>query len=285
MRLTRKHALKMHTNKTLTAFALLFGLLGACLATPLAAKNNVLYVAVATNFRTTMQPLIRDFESQYPGHIVASYASTGKLYAQIRHGAPFQIFLAADKQRPQKLLTDGLGVAASQHTYAIGRLVLWQPNSTQALDHGSSLQHLKRLAMANPKTAPYGLAAAQVLHTLHQEQAQPQRIFGENIAQTFQFVGTGNVQAGLVALSQILSQSIPESDYWLIPAHYHEPILQQSVLLKTAAKHPLAQQFYAYLYSDAAKEIIRKHGYGVMEGGYKPRSAEGNEASNTHVKD
>ena len=229
------------------------------------ADAETVYVGVATNFRNTMQRLIQAFERTHPDRIVASYASTGKLYAQIRHGAPFQIFLAADARRPKQLIQDGLALAASRQTYALGRLVLWQPKATEPINSLSALGQFKRLAMANPKTAPYGVAAQQVLRALHGDHDLPERILGENIAQTFQFVGSGNVPVGFVALSQALSQAIPEADYWLVPQAYYAPIVQQSVVLTAASGQPAVRRFYAYLSAHETKRMIQEQGYGVVE--------------------
>ena len=186
--------------------------------------------------------------------------STGKLYAQIQHGAPFDLFLSADRERPADLHKQGL--AESPITYAIGRLVLYAPN-------GDPRAHLERddfhhLAIANPQNAPYGTAARSVLQNLQRWDAvQSRLVTGENISQTFQFVHTGNAELGFVALTQVLAINAPQDRYWLIPGEQHTSLEQHAVLLRSSRTVDAARSFLTYLQSKAAREIIARDGYEV----------------------
>ncbi len=215
-------------------------------------------VAVAANFRTTLQQLAQNFEAQQHDSVRISSASTGVLYAQISRGAPFDLLLAADQQRPERLEREGLSVAGSRFTYALGRLALWIPSSSAKVSR-QSLDSIDLLAIANPKTAPYGLAARQALSNLGI--SPPRLVQGTNIAQTYQFVASGNAEAGLVALAQLKQANAKPDSYWVIPAALHQPIRQQALLLSRASDNGAAQRFYHYLRSDAAAALIRQEGY------------------------
>jgi molybdate transport system substrate-binding protein len=231
------------------------------------ASADEVRVAVASNFHTTLKELAAEFEQQNGHRVVISFGSTGKLYAQIRHGAPFDLFLAADRRRPELLETEGVAVAGSRFTYAVGRLVLWSVDpSLKGEDCRAILIQggFSRLAIANPKTAPYGLAARQVLEKMALwPQVQDRLVRGENIAQTLQYVTTGNAQLGIVALSQIGPLSELTACRWDIPEDYYRPIEQQAVLLKTGAASIAARAFLAFLRGERAVTIIRGYGYGV----------------------
>jgi molybdate transport system substrate-binding protein len=223
-------------------------------------------VAVAANFTDATRQLIPLFE-QSTGHTVkASFGSTGKLYSQIENGAPFEVFLAADTKRPAKAETEALAVAGSSFVYAKGKLVLWsaKPGLFPAGEAYLKTAAFDHLALANPKTAPYGLAAQQVMAHLGLLSAlSPKLVKGDSIAQTFQFVVTGNAQAGFVASSQIKAWRGDAGSVWEIPAEYYSPIEQTAVLLKKGESNPAAQAFLDFLKSDASRKVIVEYGYAV----------------------
>ncbi len=227
-------------------------------------RADTLHVAVASNFQRTLKALIPLFEARTGHRIVVSWGATGRLYAQIINGAPHQAFLAADTIRPARLERDGRAMPGTRFTYAEGRLMLC--GSAPAL-RTMGLKTLAagkftRLAMANPRLAPYGRAAREVLEHLGLMEALRLRIVrGENIGQTFHFVRSGAAELGLVAMSQVLT--LPERERpacILVPENLHAPILQQAVLLKDT---PAARAFLAFLRSPEARKIIRSHGYGL----------------------
>lgn len=227
-------------------------------------------VAVASNFTTTLRLLVTEFEAQSDHQVVISNASTGKLFAQINHGAPFDIFLAADSERPERLEDEQKSVAGSRFTYALGRVVFWSPaappeqDGKQLLTSGIRL----RLAIANPKTAPYGVAAQSILKQLALWNANRVKLVrGENIGQTFQFISSGAVDGGFVALSQIKDQKQSQGAIWLVPQELYPPIRQQAVLLKRAENNRAAQAFMSFLKSEQAHNLIRTSGYDIEEKG------------------
>lgn len=216
-------------------------------------------VAVAANFTAAMKEIATAFE-QASGHkTLISYGSTGKLYAQILHNAPFEVFLAADQERPRLLADQKLGQAP--FTYAVGKLVLWSGDrqrevSAQALKAGG----FQRIALANPKTAPYGVAAVQIMEHLGVAKTlRPKWILGDNIAQTRQFVATGNVELGFVALAQIALKD--SGSRWEIPQNLYDPILQDGMLLKRGENHPAARALITFLQDPTAQAIIQRFGY------------------------
>ena len=223
-------------------------------------------VAVAANFTDAARDLVPLFE-QATGHTVkVSFGSTGKLYAQIEHGAPFEVFLAADSKRPKKAEAQGLAIEGTRFTYAIGKLALWNPKSDVFKDPEAYLKEggFARAAIANPKTAPYGLAAQQVMEQLGiWTVLQSKLVRGDSIAQTFQFVATENAEVGFVALSQVSAWKAGEGSVWEIPQSYYAPIEQQAVLLKKGNNKPAAKAFLNFLKSKAARTVIRGYGYGV----------------------
>lgn len=240
----------------------------ACLLTILSlfcfpACADELLVAVASNFMPPMEKLAQQFEQSTGHRVVLASGSSGKLYAQIRHGAPFQIFLSADDDKPAALIKEGLALDASRFTYAYGRLVLW--SADVALVDGPevlSREGMGRLAISNPRLAPYGAAAVEVLEHLGVwDQWSRQVVQGENITQTFNFVRSGNAALGLVAASQVVGQS---GSAWKVPAHMHGPIKQEAVVLKRAGDLTLAHDFMSFLRSDAAQAIISGYGYDVQ---------------------
>ena len=229
----------------------------------LADKLNI---AVASNFSHTLHSLAEDFESKTGHQLRISRASTGKLYTQIKHGAPFDIFLAADERRPDRLISEGKATTELSAIYAIGKLVLISHiNPEKSCQDALSSPALKRLAIANPKTAPYGLAAQQTLKKLQLwKTIKPKLVMGENIAQSLQFVSTGNAHAGFVAKSMLLQGTkINVSCEWQVPADMHEPIKQKMLVLAKASNKPAAKAFWQYMQSDDAKTIIKNSGYDV----------------------
>ena len=225
-------------------------------------------IAVASNFSHSLRTLAEDFESKYDHQLRIISASTGKLYTQITHGAPFDIFLAADEHRPDLLIAEGKATAEHSLSYAIGKLVLISNIKPEqnCLDVLNSPE-LKRLAIANPRTAPYGSAAQQTLEKLQLWQTlKPKLVTGENIAQALQFVSTGNASAGFVAKSMLLQGTkINTACEWPVPTQMHDPIKQKMLVLSTASNKPAAITFWRYMQSDDAKTIIKNSGYDVPE--------------------
>ena len=221
--------------------------------------------AVAANFAAPMQRIAMAFEQETGHKAILSFGSTGNLYAQIRNGAPFQILLSADSQTPAKLESEGLGLTGSRFTYAVGTLVLWSKQPGFVDEKGDVLRVAKfeRIAIANPKLAPYGVAALQTLTQLGVlSSVQPKLVQGENIAQAFQFVATENAQLGLVALSQVMVDGkIAQGSAWIVPSKLHAPIAQDAILLVKGRDSPAAVALMRYLQSDRVKVIIRSYGY------------------------
>ena len=230
------------------------------------ALAKELRIAVASNFLLPLKALSKNFKESTGHKVVVISGSTGKLYAQIKQGAPFDILLAADSIRPELLEKEGIGVPGSRFTYAVGRLVLWSKdsklplkNDLQVLNH----KNFRYLAIANPKTAPYGKAAEQVLRKKgFWEQIQNRLVRGENISQTFQFVMTGNADIGFIALSQLRkNQGLGFS--WIVPQEWHDPIQQQCILLKRAKTNKAAQQFLNFIKSNRIQKQIESYGYSL----------------------
>lgn len=224
-------------------------------------------IAVAANFTEPAKEIAKAFEAGTGQAVVLSFGSTGQFYTQIKQDAPFAVLLAADAETPGKLASEGLAVAGSRFTYAIGRLVLWGktpavPASEAALRSG----RFEKLAIANPKLAPYGAAAIETLTRLGLYDAlAPKLVQGTNIAQTFQFVDTGNAELGFVALSQVIAKA--GGAYWLVPETLHAPIRQDAVLLGKGAADPTAKAFLDFLKGPEALKVIGKYGYGTAAGG------------------
>ena len=224
-------------------------------------------VAVAANFTTAFQHIAADFAKQTGHKAVVISGATGKFHAQIQQGAPFEVLLAADDETPRKLLSEGLAVKGTSFTYAIGKLVLWSPKPSFIDSKGVDLTQVdfSRLALANPKLAPYGAAAVEALKAMGAHEAVKDRmVLGENIGQAYQFVATGNAELGFVALSQVAPPGKPASGgYWLVPQSLYQPLLQDAVLLNPGAHNAAANALLAYLRSGAAKAVIQSHGYGL----------------------
>jgi len=226
--------------------------------------GDAITVAVASNFSRAAAEISAKFSGETGITVRISNGSTGKLYAQILNGAPFDVFLAADAERPILLEQSGHAVAGSRTTYAEGTLVLWSGVENDCLaalrdEHGG------RVALANPATAPYGKAAIEYLSTTGLWDLVSRRaVYGENINQALQFVATGNAAIGFIAKSQLAAPQLPKAACtWELPASSHSSLEQQAVLLARAADNEGARRFLAYLDSAAAREILMRHGYEV----------------------
>jgi molybdate transport system substrate-binding protein len=247
--------------------ALLRGLLCAWLAccfgiTALAAEVSV---AVAANFTAPMKVIAQDFERDTGHRASLAFGATGQFYAQIRNGAPYAAFLAADDNAPQKLEAEGFGVAGSRFTYATGRLVLWSKKPGFVDPQGDVLRgvHFDRIAISNPKLAPYGAAAVEVLIKmgLH-DRILAKAVEGSNITQTFQFVASGNADLGFVALAQVFENGrITQGSGWVVPAALHTPIRQEAVLLNPGKGNAAALALLKYLQTPKARATILSFGY------------------------
>jgi molybdate transport system substrate-binding protein len=220
-------------------------------------------VAVAANFTDPARELTAAFKASTGHDVLLSFGATGALYTQITQGAPFVAFLAADDKRPAQAVTDGLGVAGSVFTYAVGALALYSP-SIEMTDGAAVLiaGNFEHIAVANPATASYGAAAAEVIAGLGlSETLRPKQVVGENVTQALQFIETGNAELGFVALSQVVDK--PATKVWRVPADLHTPIRQDAVLLAPGENDPAAIAFLAFLKSEAARAIIERYGYDV----------------------
>lgn len=243
---------------------LLTALVVACGGDP--PRADEIRVAVASNFADAIKAVVDVFEKETGHRVIPSFGSTGKLYAQIRHGAPFDAFFAADARRPALLEAEGVARPGSRFTYAVGNVVLWSPD-TDLVDANAGILvdgGFRHLAMANPKLAPYGKAAEEIMRKKGVWDGLQARIVrGENIAQTFQFVKSGNAELGFVALSQVTQpgKAIAGS-LWRPPLALYTPIEQQAVLLN---ENPAARQFLAFMQANAAVKIIKSYGYDVPD--------------------
>ena len=224
-------------------------------------------VAVASNFLHTAQALASGFEQRSGHRVIISSGSTGKLYAQILHGAPFDLFLAANTTEPKKLLASEHAVADSYLVYAVGKLVLWGKQVEEGSDCIASLQtvNFQRMALANPELAPYGKAAMEIITALGvEERIKGRLVMGENIGQTFQFVASGNVDGGFISQSQLAGKAhLPAGGTCVPPQRLYSPIEQAAVVLKRAKDNAAAMEFMRYLKSPAAQALIRSEGYGI----------------------
>jgi len=234
---------------------------------PLPCSAAETLAAVATNFAEVMTQLKAEFESETPHTLRVATGSTGKLYAQIVAGAPFDVFLAADRERPARLESEGLAVAGSRFTYATGTLMLWSGDAGRIGDDGAAILRagtFRRLAIANPELAPYGAAARQTLEALGVWDRLADRIvMGENIGQAYAMVATGNAELGLVATSQLRDPKRSSmGSSWQVPVDLYEPIRQDAVLLVRAAHNEAALALVRFLKQEKAREVIREFGYG-----------------------
>ena len=236
----------------------------ASFATAIAVADEV-QVAVAANFTLPMQRIAADFERDTGHKALLSFGATGRFYAQIKNGAPFELLLSADEETPTRLANERAAVVGSRFTYAIGRLVLWSARAGVVDGQGAVLKTggYRHLAIANPKTAPYGAAAVEVLTGMGLLDAVgPKLVQGENIAQAQQFVASGNAELGFVALSQVWRDGkLASGSAWLVPTTLHTPIRQDAVLLNLGRDKPAALALLRYLQSDKARAVIRSFGY------------------------
>ena len=240
--------------------ALLGGLIG--LASQAFAEE--VSVAVAANFSAPLQRIAPEFERETGHRIVASYGATGKFYAQIRNGAPFEVLLSADDATPTRLVAEKAALAGTQFTYALGKLVLWsvKPAVVDAAGEVLKKGNFEHIALADPKLAPYGVAALQAMKALGVHEALTAKIVtAENSSQSYQFVGSGNALLGFVALSQVLRAGKIEGSHWLVPASLYEPIRQDAVILEQGKGKPAALALIKFLKGDKAKAVIRSYGY------------------------
>jgi molybdate transport system substrate-binding protein len=238
-------------------------ILCALITVPLHADE--IQVAVAANFSAPMQAIARDFEADTGHRLRLSFGATGKFYAQITHGAPFDVLLAADDETPARLVREGLARNGSQMTYAVGRLALWSPSPDGVDAKGELLRRgdFAHLALANPKTAPYGAAAVEAMNALGLLPAlQAKFVQGENIAQTYQFVASGNAEIGFIALAQVWKDGrLTGGSAWIVPANLHQPLRQDAVVLARTTAPAAASALVAYLKGDKARTVIKSYGY------------------------
>ncbi len=241
----------------------------ALLAVPFAppALAADVSVAVAANFTAPMQKIAVEFEKDTGHRALLSFGSTGKFYAQIKNGAPFEILLAADDETPAKLVAEGAAASDSRITYAIGQLALWSAKPGYVDDKGEVLKKgaFRHLSIANPRLAPYGAAAVETLTRLGLlGRVEDRFVQGENIAQTFQFVSTGNAELGFIALSQVYEEGkLKRGSAWRVPAGLHAPIRQDAVVLTKGMDNPAAIALLKYLKTDKARAVIKSYGYAL----------------------
>ena len=227
-----------------------------------AAEINV---AVAANFTEASKEIAATFERKTGNKVLLSFGSSGQFYTQITQDAPFQVFLSADQERPEKAVAEGFAVPDSRFTYAVGKLVLWSRDPKVVTGADTLKQgNFSKVAIANPTAAPYGAAAIETMKALNvYDTLQPKIVQGNNIAQTFQFIDTGNAELGFVALSQVIDRS--EGSRWLVSANLYAPIKQDAVLLKKGAGNEAAKAFIDFLKGPEAAAIEAKFGYGTPE--------------------
>jgi molybdate transport system substrate-binding protein len=221
-------------------------------------------VAVAANFTAPMKQISAEFEKDTGHKVVTSFSSTGKFYAQIKNGAPFEVLLTADNETPTKLIKENAAVVGSQFTYAVGKLVLWSAKPGLVDGAGEVLKkgNFTHIALADPKLAPYGAAATEAMKTLGvYDSLLPKIVTAENIVQAHQFISSGNAELGFVALSQVLKDGKIEGSFWLVPANLYKSIRQDAVILEKGKGKPAADALMNYLKADKAKAIIKSFGY------------------------
>jgi molybdate transport system substrate-binding protein len=229
------------------------------------AQADEVQVAVAANFTAPMQKIALEFEKDTGHKAILMFGSTGKFYAQIKNGAPFEVLLAADTETPAKLVREGNAVAGSQFTYAVGKLVLWSSKPGLVDDKGAVLNSatIAHVSFCNPKLAPYGAAAVETMKSLGLYDAlKPKLVEGENIAQAYQFVVSGNAEIGFVALSQVYRDGkIADGSAWIVPANLYSQIRQDAVILDKGKNRAAAAELIRYLKSDKARAVMKTYGY------------------------
>lgn len=246
-----------------TVLRLLLATLALLVSVPALADD--VQVAVAANFTAPMKLIAAEFEKETGHRAVLSFGATGKFYAQIVNGAPYDVFLAADAETPARLEKEGAAVAGSHFTYATGKLVLWSARPGVVDGQGEALRKndFKHLAIAAPKLAPYGAAAMETMTKLGLlESLQPKLVQGESIGQAFSFISSGNAELGFIALSQVVEGGrIKSGSAWIVPENLHRPIRQDAVLLVRAKDNKAAAQLAAFLKTDKVRALIRSFGY------------------------
>ncbi|GAC1534055.1 MAG: molybdate ABC transporter substrate-binding protein [Ramlibacter sp.] len=223
-------------------------------------------VAVAANFAAPMQSIAAILQNTTGHKVDIVTGATGRFYAQISNGAPFDVFLSAEEETPAKIERQGLAVPGSRFAYATGKLVLWSPNAALVDNRGQVLRGaFRKLAIAQPKVAPYGAAAMETLGRLGlAERLAPRLVYGESLGQTYSFVATGNAELGFVALSQVLEGGkLKGGSMWLVPAGLYTPIVQDAVVLTRGKDNPAAAALVALLKSERIRELIRSYGYDI----------------------
>jgi len=252
-------------SRWLYRLAIAVAALAACL--PVFAETTI--VAVAANFTEPMNEIADAFKKSIGHSAKLSFGSSGKFVAQIENGAPFEVFLSADTEKPAKLEKNKVAVPGSRFTYAIGKLVLWSAKPGYVDDQGAILNSggFKHLALADPKLAPYGKASVEVLKNKGLfEKLQPLFVLGENISQTHHFISTGNAELGFVALSQVIEDGkIAKGSGWIVPEELHAPIRQDAVLLDKGSENPAAAALMQFLKSAEARAILQKYGYSLVD--------------------
>ena len=245
-----------------TVFGAALALLAIAVGSPALAAD--VQVAVAANFTEPAKEIAAAFEARTHDHVVLSFGASGQFYAQIAHGAPYQVFLSADSDRPAQAEKEGLAVPGTRFTYAVGKLVLFSKTAGLVDGRGAVLKSGKfqKLAIADPAVAPYGAAAVQTMTRLGvYDQLNPQLVMGTSINQTYQFVQTGAAELGFVALSQVIAET--GGSRWIVPEADHAPIEQQAVLLKSGQDDPAAKAFLDFLKGPEARKVVLRYGYGI----------------------
>ena len=241
-------------------------LLALLLFTALARADRV-QVAVAANFTAPARQIALDFERETGHKAQLAFGATGKFYAQIRNGAPFEVLLAADDDTPARLEREGAAVAGTRYTYAVGRLALWSAKAGYVDDKGEVLKRgeFRHLALANPRLAPYGAAAVEALTALKLLDAiQPKFVQAENIAQAHQFIASGNAELGFVALSQVMKDGkLGDGSAWVVPASLHQPVRQDAIMLDKGRGKAAAEAWLKFLRGEKARAVIRGYGYEI----------------------
>lgn len=238
-------------------------LVAVALLAPTHVRTAEVKVAVAANFTDPIKQIAQKFETATGHKLVLSFGATGQFYAQISQGAPFEVFLAADKATPAKTIAEGFSVKGTEFTYAVGKLVLYSKTAgfvkgEETLRGGA----FNKISIANPSAAPYGTAAVEAMKALGLYDAlQPKIVQGQNIAQAYQFIDTGNAELGFVALAQVAQ--VEGGSRWIVPGKLHAPILQDAVLLKPGEKNDAARALLAFLKGPEARVLIEKFGYGI----------------------
>jgi molybdate transport system substrate-binding protein len=246
------------------ALIIRISLLSAALLPAVPAYADQVQAAVAANFIPPFREIAEAFEKTTGHQVQTSAGSSGKFYAQIKNGAPFEVFFSADDERPKRLEEEGFGVQGQRFTYAVGRLVLWSPDPKLVYGEDTLRKgEFKHLAMANPKTAPYGAAAMQAMQKLGVwERLQRRLVQGENLGQTSGFIESGNAELGFLALSQVMDAKLKgKGSRWDVPTSLHDPIRQDALLLTNGQRSVAAKALMEFMHGAQAQNIIQRYGY------------------------